>query len=507
MNKILIVSHEPITPNMAGPPIRSLELARGLGLDFEVTLAVPNDISLPEEPFKTSRYDPNSLKVLSEESNVVILAGFLLPSYPFLKKCSASLVLDIYDPVLFELLEIRANQSPWEQKEEFYRFLSSFDEQMREGDFFICASEAQRGLWMGMLLAAGRVNAVTYQHDRALRSLVDLVPFGLPGDPPKKKKRVMKGVHPLIAKDDKVILWGGGIYDWLDPLTAVRAMEIVYKKRQDVKLFFMGCKYPNPAVHMRLIPETFQLSDELGLTDKAVIFNDWVAYEDRGDYLLESDIGLSLHPDSIETDFSYRTRILDYIWAGLPIITTRGGALSDEVRDKEMGIVVDYYDHENLARTLLDILDGNLDLESYKQNQERHRKDYSWQSAIEPLKRFCENPCRWMDKQFLVERWSIVSPEYYLKRVKSIQETEGAGSIFKRSLLFMLRLSLKGTMELQSYMDRAALKLLPNPQKPAPIRMLKVVLSWILRPSQSVNRSLQTFLHRFGEKLLPPPRS
>ncbi len=56
-----------------------------------------------------------------------------------------------------------------------------------------------------------------------------------------------------------------------------------------------------------------------GALGTSVFFNpDWVAYEDRGDYLLEADAGVSTHFAHIETEFAFRTRILDYLWAGLP---------------------------------------------------------------------------------------------------------------------------------------------------------------------------------------------
>ena len=47
-----------------------------------------------------------------------------------------------------------------------------------------------------------------------------------------------------------------------------------------------------------------------------MFFNeDWVAYDDRQNYLLEADVGVSTHLDHVETEFSFRTRILDYLWA------------------------------------------------------------------------------------------------------------------------------------------------------------------------------------------------
>ena len=39
-------------------------------------------------------------------------------------------------------------------------------------------------------------------------------------------------------------------------------------------------------------------------------------------YLTEADAGVSTHHEHIETTYSFRTRILDYLWASLPIVAT-----------------------------------------------------------------------------------------------------------------------------------------------------------------------------------------
>src|SRR6185436_9947916 len=94
----------------------------------------------------------------------------------------------------------------------------------------------------------------------------------------------------------------------------------------NVRLFFMGVKHPNPDVpEMAAVTRSRNLATELGINGSVVFFNEaWVPYERRGDYLLEADLGVSTHFQHVETTFSFRTRILDYLWAGLPIVSTRG---------------------------------------------------------------------------------------------------------------------------------------------------------------------------------------
>ena len=144
---------------------------------------------------------------------------------------------------------------------------------------------------------------------------------------------------PGIGPDDKVILWGGGIYNWFDPLTLLRAVDKLRSRLPNVRVYFLGIRHPNPDVgEMRRTIETLELSDELGLTGTHVFFNDdWVEYDDRPNYLLEADVGVSTHLDHVETAFSFRTRVLDYLWAGLPVVATQGDALAGVIESRGAG--------------------------------------------------------------------------------------------------------------------------------------------------------------------------
>src|SRR5258708_27001703 len=67
---------------------------------------------------------------------------------------------------------------------------------------------------------------------------------------------------------------------------------------------------------------------------------------------VEADSGIRLPRDDIETRFSFRTRVLDYLWAGLPVVTTRGDSMADLVANHDLGAVVEYGDVPGLTLAL-----------------------------------------------------------------------------------------------------------------------------------------------------------
>jgi glycosyltransferase involved in cell wall biosynthesis len=281
------------------------------------------------------------------------------------------------------------------------------NDQLGRGDFFMCASEKQRDFWLGQLAGVGRVSPANYDDDPTLRTLIDVVPFGLGTPPPPPRGHVLKGVHPAIGLDDRVVIWGGGLYSWFDSHTVVRAMAQLRTSRPDLRLFFMGGRHPNPDVpEMPITRTTRSLAQELGLADKSIVFNDsWIDYDQRHRWLADSDVGVSAHLDHVETEFSFRTRILDYIWAGLPIVCTSGDSLGRLVASRQLGITVPPGDVVAMADAL-DRASADDDLRATAAaNLAQLAEEMQWDRMLEPLLEWVRRPRHAAD---LVERFGPI---------------------------------------------------------------------------------------------------
>ena len=418
MRRVLIVSDDAVGSKMAGPAIRDWEYARVLSQHCRVTLAVPNESDLAPSDFQLRRYDSAEVaQAMAAESDVVVTSGYMLKRLPFLKTLSVPLVLSIpHSFVLENLQHFVGDELPtqWEVFEDSARVLN---DQLEAGDFFICNSERQRDYWIGMLAAVGRVNPATFASDPSLRRLVDVVAFGLPDEPPQHRSQVLKGVYKGIAPDAQVLFWGGGLYDWLDPLTLIRAMPQVLEERPHVALFFAATRHPSPNV-VEVSPmcrQAMALSDEMGLTDRSVFFHDWIPYAERDNYLIEADLGLSLHLDHVETRFAFRNRILDYIWAGLPIVATEGDTASELVQRYDLGVVVRYRDVSGLAHAILQLL-ATPDLKAnYADRFAELVQAFRWRQTTRPLVRFCSDPYVAPDRTLRIPASRLVSPAVVTK--------------------------------------------------------------------------------------------
>lgn len=424
MKKVLLVSPDTIAKKMTGPGIRYFNFAVELSRFFDVTLYIPNsktDLSFEGQKFNVIKGNKDKLVANAYDSDSIIVQGIAFRLYPFLKTIKKPIVVDIYDPITLENLELRKFISLKDRLTYHETDLDLILEQLSLGDYFICSSEKQKDYWLGMLAAINRVNPITYSDDIQMKKLIGVVPFGFDNKEPIKTKQVLRGVWKNINKDDKIIIWGGGIWNWFDPLTLIEAMNVICKDRKDIKLFFMGIGHPNMNCDTTVAEECIKRSKEYGLYDKNIFFNDWVEYYERQNFLLEADLGVSTYFNNLETRFSFRTRILDYLWCKLPMVLTKGDYMSELVDDNKLGFCHNERDYNELASVIIEMLDNK---QIYKKSQENIgsiREQFKWENVVEPLKEFCENPYIANDKIKKVKLFYRTNGliKYYLIRVKS----------------------------------------------------------------------------------------
>lgn len=395
--RILVLTGDAVADQMAGPAIRAWNIADVLCAEHDVRLVTTNPVCAPPEaPFAIERANRLQLARHADWADIIVLQGHTLELVPGLKKRASRkiVVCDIYDPMHLELLEQAKDGADEQRATELSAVTRVLNTQLERGDFFLCASERQRHFWLGHLAALGRLTPSMYDADPTVRSLLAVAPFGLPGKPPQRTASPIRGRLGDVGPSDKVIIWAGGVYSWLDPLTLVHAVARLAERRSDVRLVFQGMRHPNPEVPaMDIGAQTRLLADRLGLTGRHVFFNEhWVPYSERQNWLLDADCGVITHHEHIETTFAFRTRVLDYLWSGLPIVTTDGDSFADLVRAEGLGVVVPPEDPGALAAGLERVLYDEEYATAARERIAGVRDRFTWETALAPLISFCRNP-------------------------------------------------------------------------------------------------------------------
>jgi glycosyltransferase involved in cell wall biosynthesis len=395
VTKVVVATGDVLGDRVAGPAIRAWQIAEVLAAaGHEVQLVTILECAATSDRFTVRHVDDADLRELEAWCDTLVFQGSLMHEHQWLRDSDKPLVVDVYDPFHLELLEQARDEGEERRRDIVHNAVVVLNDQLRRGDFFLCASEKQRDLWIGSLASLGRVNTGTYDGDETLRKLIAVAPFGLDATPPARTGPGVKGVVDGIGPDDRLLLWGGGIYNWFDPLTLIRAVAEL--GRPEVKLFFMGLAHPNPRVpKMRMAVAAEQLAADLGLLGKSVFFNQgWVPYAERANVLLDADLGVSTHLDHVETAYSFRTRLLDCLWAGMPQVATRGDSLAELIDAEGLGLTVPPGDPAALADAIGRLLDDPAAAAAARAAARRVAADFTWTTVLRPLVEFCAAPRR-----------------------------------------------------------------------------------------------------------------
>ena len=366
--------------------VRSFEMARSLAkLGNDVTLAEPNhtnDVEVKGIPI--IGWDKTNIKNISEDADVcIILQNFAEIYFKNVKKNPT--VVDLIAPVQLEQLSISAGShetSPYGFSKGLYTTALA----LSKGDFFICGGERQRLYYLGMLTALGRINPITYN-----KKMIDTVPQAAPPEKTEHTKNVFKG--KIVGEDDKGILWPGDVNPWYDAEVLINAMKKVVSELPNAKLVFVGAENPLYEPSNKGYLDTLELAKKLGLLNKNIFFNDLLPYTERANMYFESDVGISTHKEHLEAELSFRTRIVDMLWGGLPVITSEGGEMNEYIKKYEAGRVVKIGNSDMLANAIIELLcDDELRRRMSENARRVVEEELSWDKAVKPKNDFCKNP-------------------------------------------------------------------------------------------------------------------
>jgi glycosyltransferase involved in cell wall biosynthesis len=369
MRSIVVSTPDVVGTRMAGPGIRAYHLACELAKHFPTTLIAEfEDFALTSEAFTAiQRHTAEARWALLEASVIVGQPARELLALP---RGPRRFVYDLFDPTVLELRELYGAKPSLRQSVHYNREWGRLRMALQYGDLLISATRRQRDFYTGIFcgFAGGS--------EQWLRRWVE-IPFGIEETPPDE------GLAP-IDRSRAWIIWGGGTWEWLDPLTAVQAVRKLNARGLDCRLLFMGGERPNRSV--RGVGQTPGLQKAISEAGDAVVRNtEWVPYAERGRWLRAGRMAVMLHRPTLEAEFSIRTRLFDAIWAGLPVVATEGGFAADLVRQEECGVIVQGEDVESVASGMERLLTDDVFHAGAVSNLERLRPRFHWSNVTRPL--------------------------------------------------------------------------------------------------------------------------
>jgi 2-polyprenyl-3-methyl-5-hydroxy-6-metoxy-1,4-benzoquinol methylase len=334
----------------------------------------------------------------------VLTQGGAFDAVPELMRYTGKLIIDLITP--YHIEDLHRGDAEFQYGHE------SLSRMLKRGDAFICGNESQRIYWMGMLMALrhceqtvpfiNRADALASENisvthtpklfshaaledDPEFRRVIDIVEFGVRETAPVKRRPVLKGVEQGIDEGDFVIMWFGGIWNWLDPIPLLRAVAEAHAQAPRIKLYFSMYREKGKNPTARAI-ETKKYAEHHGLLGQCVFFKEYpVSFAERDDYLLESDLGIFVQTKNLETTLSARTRVYDYIWAGLIPFMNEGDEMAAVLKRTNSGFVIKEYSKDEVRDALVRAArDASLRAE-VRENLMSLRESLLWTKQVMPI--------------------------------------------------------------------------------------------------------------------------
>jgi GT2 family glycosyltransferase len=416
-SRVLLITADQIGEQMDAGGIRAWEMARELAVHHDVTLACAEPPGRHDPAFVTTIATPDAIDAQLGRSDVVVCYGLMLDRFPQVSACDLPVILDLHDPP-----HLAGTGSGARSADVAAADIESLNRHLRRADLVVCASGKQRDLWLGQLSGLGRVNPATFDADSSLRSLLAVVPTGIPKPPPAQPGRALRGVVPGIGPDDFVLAWPGGIEDWQDPLTLISAVAAAADDRPDLRLVVLPPPVDGP--RSRMAERAKKAALDLDVLGSHVVFiEERPTYDRRADLLVEADVGVQTRLGDAGGAFVLRPGVSDCIWANLPLLATEGDAVGDAIRDEGLGLAVPPGDVEALTRAILTLHDdADLRAAARAAVDVAHR-DLVWETAITPVMELVSAPRPAADRsgraaRYVAQRTTLVRrpPAYYVSR-------------------------------------------------------------------------------------------
>ena len=226
-------------------------------------------------------------------------------------------------------------------------------------------------------LTSGRASVVVSDSEYIQKELKsrfgiksEVIPLGVDLErfhPPTKEKAAVVRRKLGIKDDDFVILFAGRFHSWKDPLTLLRAVNLLLQENGHIRVFFVG-RGPME----RNIKD---LANSYGIAQNVTVVTDVDYYHGLKEYYLASDVFVL--PTRKE---GFGLVILEAMASGLPVVASDSGSAPELVGGS--GLLFRTGDDESLSQKLMALIQDK-ELRGRIANEARARtvKLFSWEKC------------------------------------------------------------------------------------------------------------------------------
>lgn len=217
-----------------------------------------------------------------------------------------------------------------------YRF------QLTHSDLFIARSHVERTTLIANLAAYGLLTPQDLGRSRQLEHRITTIPIGYSTTALHTAYRPAETGHRRGE-----VLWTGGLWTFMDPVAAVRAVATARAGGVDVGLRFLHAA-PHPDTDA-VCAEVTGVAEDLAIADHVVLHTDPVRHADRDRYLRHAAGLICLARPGIENQTCVRLRARDSRLYGLTLLVDPFGATATELGADGLAVAVDPDDPDTIA--------------------------------------------------------------------------------------------------------------------------------------------------------------
>lgn len=345
---------------MGSPPqitIVGLEGAPRTSGDASISLPIP----VGEGPAILATYIPVTLDAyrnagtngkaggyaLPEDVHAVVGTGSAQPystAAAFAKLRNAPLWVDVFGDPLAEIqtqMDVQREDPEGSGQRHVHVWKLMLDGLLR-GDVFSSLSERQRFALIGQLGAAGRLNQFT-----ARENMVHSIPYAVfPDEVPYLQGLPMRGPGATFT-----VMWSGSFNTWMDVDVLLGGFLAASRRNPRLRLMVVGGRIPgyNDASYDKFVDGVRQAGAE-----SIVQLMDWQPLARMRELYSMCDVGLSIDRFTYEAVLGSRTRIVNFLAAGKPVLSTVLTELTEDLAEKGYLLPFSLGNAEEFAKSIED---------------------------------------------------------------------------------------------------------------------------------------------------------